>query len=100
MENRLIEIEKRVLKELDVDIRYGKPGHHGVFRVEILINTLRVTLRAGQEEIRSALDKLCELGLAMKTVSHEDKQELISITDEGRRVARKLGSADQRTEGN
>jgi len=89
MEKRLSEMEKRIFEELDVDIQRGKAGHHRVFRVDVLTNTLRVTLRATPDEIRNALDNLFQMQLVQKGMQLGDK-EVVSITDKGRQALRRL----------
>jgi len=76
---------ERILQELQVDVGRREKGHHGVFAVEVLINTLRVTLHVTREEIESALEHLCRLQLIEKAVQVGGK-EVLSITDVGRRV--------------
>jgi DNA-binding MarR family transcriptional regulator len=88
MEKRAIEVQRKILEELAVDVLRDKAGHHGVFRVDVLINTLRVTLQATPEEIKSALHSLCQMQLVERGIRVGDK-EVVSITDRGRQVLKK-----------
>lgn len=63
-----------------------------MFAVEVLINTLRVTLHVTREEIESALEHLCRLQLIEKAAQAGGK-EVLSITDVGRRVLKNLVQA-------
>jgi hypothetical protein len=85
MERPLIEIERKILEELHVDVARADKGHHGVFPVEVVINTLRVTMGAKREDIEKALQELSRLQLIEKGI-HAGDTEVLSITDRGRHV--------------
>jgi len=85
MQERLSETEKKILEELRVSAEHGKTGHYGVFPVEVLIRTLRVTLQATPDQIETALDDLAQRELIERGI-HLDGKEVVSITDKGKQV--------------
>ena len=89
METRWIEVQKKILRELKADIQFGKAGHGGTVPMDILTNTLRVTLQAKPEEVQSAIDNLCRLRLVEKGIRVGDR-EILSITGRGRQAIRGL----------
>lgn len=89
MQERLIELQKKILEELRVSAEHGKTGHYGVFPVDVLIRTLRVTSHATPDEIETALNNLSEVQLIQRGIEIEGK-EMVSLTDKGREAIKGL----------
>jgi hypothetical protein len=89
MQTRWVEVQKKILQELKADIQFGKSGHGGALPIDVLTNTLRVTLQARPEEVQGAIDNLCRLQLVEKDIRVRDRH-LLSITGRGREAIARL----------
>jgi DNA-binding MarR family transcriptional regulator len=87
MQDHLLEIERKILEELHTDIDRARKGHQGVFRLDVLVNTLRVTMHLPSEEIEGAVNNLRNAGLIRRDTDSEG-HNVLSLTDEGHRVLR------------
>lgn len=85
MHDHLLEIERKILEELHTDVDRAQKGHHGVFRLDVLVNTLRVTMHLPSEEIEDAINSLCSAGLISRDTDSEG-HNVLSLTGEGFRV--------------
>ena len=77
MQESFSEVEKRILEDLQVGAEHGKTGHYGVYPLEVLMRTLRVTLHVSPEEIESVLNSLCQRGLVERGIHVEDKEMVV-----------------------